>query len=141
MVIVNIAAVIITAVTSTFFLLDFNTGLISEVSINVIIGVTLILSVIQMRKMIKATKFAFPNEKFVILHLINYGLWLLLHIVQSACMLKYLSLLKKGYEGHTVDIDKWEYVQDIVLTVSNTYKVYMNTFLLYLIVRFAKENK
>ena len=71
-----ILSVYITGATVLFF--DTSAGEITNLFLDVFIAGSLVFSVYHMRRSIKKSKFAFPNEKIVLIHLTNFSVWILL---------------------------------------------------------------
>ena len=113
-------------------------GSIVFIAFDVILMINLILGVICMKMAIKSTKMAFPNEKFVKLHLINFTVWALAFIY---CMLMaiYTIYRPKGWSDKTYY--KFRFFLNIMKCVSKTLQLYINCFILFLIYSYAIESK
>ena len=72
-------AVGITAVLAFMEVINDKIGSICHIVLNVMVAISLITSVLHMRRTVKATHFAFPKEKLVKIHSVNFVVWFLLY--------------------------------------------------------------
>ena len=61
------------------FRINMDIGGIYAVFMEITIGLVLVIAVFMMRRVVKRTAFAFPNENLVMLHSINFIVWLVLY--------------------------------------------------------------
>ena len=73
--ILNVLSVILSAILSAVFYFDVKTGGIIIALFNILVTLALIGSVLHIRSTINKTKFVFPNEMIVIMHLIIFSVW------------------------------------------------------------------
>ena len=65
--------------------LNEKVGGLYAVCTEVTIGLVLVVAVFMMRRVVKRTAFAFPNENLVMLHSVNFIVWLILYTLQEVC--------------------------------------------------------
>ena len=58
---------------------NYSHSLFLSTMLDIILGIALIFAVFHMRKTIKSTKFAIPNDKLVVIHLTNFNVWALIY--------------------------------------------------------------
>ena len=88
-ILMNIIAIIISAGLSCVSIFNRKKGLLCDLVLIIIVGLALAVSVIHMRKTIKATGIAFPNESLVFVHLFNFIGWVALYAVDIYLRIKY----------------------------------------------------
>ena len=73
--IINVVAALIIIAAVVVRNYDVNKGMILLTILDFSLGIALIFAVVHMRITIRATKFAIPNDKLVIIHLTNFAVW------------------------------------------------------------------
>ena len=105
-----------------------------------VIGLGLVFAVIRIRSTVKHTIFAHPNEKLVFVHAINFIVWGVLWLIQSLVYIEYDHRSDTSGEDQ-IEVMKINFASMIITTILTVYEVYMNIFLLYIILRFAKQSR
>ena len=80
--------IVVFVLSQVLFRLDDKVYSIYVVVMEVTIGLVLVLAVFMMRQVVKRTAFAYPNEKLVMLHSINFIVWLILYTLEKICVIK-----------------------------------------------------
>ena len=96
---------------------------------NVTIFIIIVFSVIRMRQVIKSTDLALPNEKLILIHIVNFFIWLLMYATVLFDLVNYSDESKSA-----------ETREEIYITIERWFFLWMYLFLLYLITRFGKAS-
>ena len=88
-----------------------------------------------MRRAITSANISIPNDRLVIVHVTNFAVWCALGAFATV-----LYFLEGKLDSPTGN-NRIEFSYNIFSTVTYLFEIYMNMFLLYLITRFASENK
>ena len=120
-----------------YTLLDYNT----YYAFTFVCYIILVCAVFSMRRTIK--EISVPKERFVIIHLINFSIYMLLYACRILITLKAIDLNHERLKSneHMLRSQKADFNMYIVITIEVCFFYYMLSFLLYLITCFAKENK
>ena len=86
--ILNVVAAVIAAILSIVFYFDIQTGGLIISLFNILVTLALIGSVLHIRRTINKTKFVFPNEQMVIMHLIIFSVWAITTTVWQVLLMK-----------------------------------------------------
>ena len=76
----------------------------------------------------------------VFVHAINFIIWGILWLLQSLTFIEYKRRSKVEGDDQ-IGVIKINFVSNVITTILTVFEVYMNIFLLYVIVRFAKQGR
>ena len=105
----------------------------------------LAVSVIKIRRRIQCLHNAFPNEKFIAVHVINSIIYTVLYFVLGIMIiLQNAKLQENSEDGPTPELEleliKIFYFYELIYMIMLVFQIYMDCFLLYLILRFTNSN-
>ena len=105
----------------------------------------LAVSVIKIRKRIQSLHNAFPNEKFIAIHVINSIIYTVLYFVLGIMIiLQNAKLQENSEDGPTPELElellKIFYFYELIYMIMLVFQIYMDCFLLYLILRFTNSS-
>lgn len=81
--ILTIIITIVKVIVSVITVLIPKNGPVLKLSLDLIIGASLVFAVLHMRKSVQSIRFTEPNNKMVILHIVNFLIWSVLYAVYS----------------------------------------------------------
>ena len=81
--ILTIIITIVKVIVSVITVLSPKNGPILKLSLDLFIGASLVFAVLHMRRSVQSIRFTEPNNKMVILHIVNFSVWSVLYAVYS----------------------------------------------------------
>ena len=118
-------------------LMQFSWTLLILSIINSLIGVMLVIAVFKIRNTIKSQAFAHPKEKLVIIHTVNFVVWLALMWSFNYYLIE---VKDKMREFDRLKFYKVRFGVLLLEIVKINFEVYIDVFLTYLVYRFAQES-
>ena len=103
-------------------------------------------SVIKIRRMIKRLHNAFPNECFIAVHVINSFIYAVLYLILGIMLiiqndkLEEISEYEQPPPELSLQLLKIFFYYELVYMMTLVFQIYMDGFLLYLILRFTNTN-
>ena len=103
-------------------------------------------SVIKIRRMIKRLHNAFPNESFIAVHVINSFIYAVLYLILGIMLIIQNDKLEEISEYElpppelSLQLLKIFFYYELVYMMTLVFQIYMDGFLLYLILRFTNTN-
>lgn len=104
-------------------------------------GFVLIYSVFSIRKMIRRIEHALPNERLVILHMVNFLLFILFELFLMSLSFASATMNQIDTPEEQLTLLKLEFAGTSVGLFNTVYSTYMEIFLLYLIMVFTRERQ
>ena len=102
----------------------------------------LFFSVVRMRKTIKSIAYAFPNERLITIHFINFPTWTILVLADTALNLSLLSMGKVNEfssDEEKLRFKKIYFWDGVVSNIQVLFAFWLEIFLLYLILRSTND--
>ena len=98
----------------------------------------LFYSVFRMRKTIKSIKFAFPNEKLMIIHFVNFPIWLVIISLESFLTIIVLNMNGKVANNDEISetmlkLTKIMFLERVMASIQTFFCFWMGFFVLFLI--------